>query len=266
MVWRNDFNTVCYVEIDPFCQKVLRKHWPDVPIVEDIRDVETILQYANESRLHKCLPERKSIKSGVETKIKRTSQNKRTINTDNPTRTAIDLLTGGFPCQGFSVAGKRRGKEDDRYLWPEMFKVIQATRPRWVIGENVTGIINMALDTVLSDLEGEGYSIQTLIVPACAVDAPHRRDRVWIVANTKSYDVRCSQEGRWSPIKFRNCIRGNRNNWPIEPELGRVAYGIPNRVDRLKSLGNAIVPQVVVPIMEAIKIIENGSNPPLHGT
>ncbi|MDK2920132.1 MAG: (cytosine-5)-methyltransferase 1 [Candidatus Petromonas sp.] len=97
----------------------------------------------------------------------------------------VDLICGGFPCQPFSTAGKRRGTADDRYFWPEMFRVIKALRPRWVLGENVAGIVNLALDTVLSDLESEGYETATFIIPACAVNAPHRRDRVWVVAYAK---------------------------------------------------------------------------------
>ena len=98
-------------------------------------------------------------------------------------RGAIDVLSGGFPCQPFSVAGKQRGKSDDRYLWPEMLRVIHEIRPRWAVVENVTGIITLALDEVLSDLEAEGYATETFIIPACAINAPHRRDRVWIVAH-----------------------------------------------------------------------------------
>lgn len=95
---------------------------------------------------------------------------------------AIDIISAGFPCQPFSQAGKQKGKEDDRYLWPETMRVISEIRPTYVLGENVPGIISMALDQVLSDLEGEGYACQTFIIPACAVNAIHRRDRVWIIA------------------------------------------------------------------------------------
>jgi len=96
----------------------------------------------------------------------------------------VTLLTGGFPCQPFSVAGKQRGKDDNRYLWPEMLRVIQEANPTWIIGENVAGIVNLALDQVCADLEGKGYEVEPIIIPACAVDAPHRRDRVWIVAHS----------------------------------------------------------------------------------
>jgi len=98
----------------------------------------------------------------------------------------IDLICGGFPCQPFSRAGQRKGKEDDRHLWPEYFRLIQEIKPRLVIGENVAGLINLGLDEVLSDLESASYTWETFIIPACAVNAPHRRDRVWIIAYTDS--------------------------------------------------------------------------------
>jgi DNA (cytosine-5)-methyltransferase 1 len=97
------------------------------------------------------------------------------------------LLTGGYPCQPFSNAGLRRGEKDDRHLWPEMLRIIQESRPHWVLAENVAGHITMGLDEVLSNLEGEDYACQPFVIPACAKDANHRRDRVWIVArNSKS--------------------------------------------------------------------------------
>jgi len=101
----------------------------------------------------------------------------------------VDLLTGGFPCQPFSVAGKRRGAEDDRAIWPEMLRVIREAQPTWIIGENVAGIVTMELDNILSDLESLGYSAWPLIIPACAVDARHRRDRVWIIARQSLVDT-----------------------------------------------------------------------------
>jgi len=157
---RAGMQTVAFCENDKFCQKVLAKHWPDIPIHENIEELDG-RQY----------------------------------------RGTVDLVCGGFPCQPFSVAGKQRGSEDDRALWPEMLRVIREVEPAWVIGENVSGIINMELDNVLSDLENSGYSCQTFVIPACAVDAPHRRDRVWIIAshaNLKSKPDGSQHEGQRS--------------------------------------------------------------------
>lgn len=103
----------------------------------------------------------------------------------------IDILSGGFPCQPFSVAGKRKGTEDERYLWKEMLRVIGECQPRWVVGENVRGLVSwsdgLVFETCCSDLEALGYSVQSFIIPACATNAPHRRDRVWIVAHSDNF-------------------------------------------------------------------------------
>lgn len=140
--------TVGQCEWADFQTKVLEKHWPSVPRWRDIRTLTGDSFYE---------------RTGLRT---------------------VDIISGGFPCQPFSQAGKHGGTGDDRYLWPEMLRVIRELQPTWVIGENVYGIVNMALDTVLSDLEDEGYQAQAFIVPACGIDAPHRRDRVAIVAHT----------------------------------------------------------------------------------
>lgn len=116
----------------------------------------------------------------------------------------VDLLTGGFPCQPFSAAGKRKGRDDDRHLWPEMFRVIKAFRPRWVIAENVRGLINiengLAFEQVCLDLESIGYTVQAYIIPACAVNAPHRRDRIWIIGESKLFRL---QHGCEEPKEFQ---------------------------------------------------------------
>ena len=138
------FETIQFVEFDAFCQHILRRHWPDVPIWGDVKTF------------------------------------------DPDSCGDIDLLCGGYPCQPFSVAGKQKGTEDDRHLWPRMFEIIKHKRPTWVLCENVPGHVNLGLDQVLFDLESEGYSWQTFVLGAVAVDAPHRRQRLFIVANTNS--------------------------------------------------------------------------------
>lgn len=159
-----------FVEIDPFCQAVLKKHWPKSKIYEDIREFASYAEREGWSGESRDTTRQRGLRGG-------------TREDEEPF-----LLTGGFPCQPFSHAGRRRGTEDDRYLWPAMFDIIQITRPRWVVAENVRGLVTwndgLVLETVCADLEGEGYEVQPFIIPACAVGAPHRRDRVWIVAHS----------------------------------------------------------------------------------
>lgn len=137
--------TVCQVEIDPFCQKVLQKNFPNAKRYADVKKFD-----------------------------------------GKPWRGTVDIISGGFPCQPYSNAGKRLGKEDERHLWPEMLRVIREVRPRWIVGENVFGLINwsegLVFNEVQSDLESEGYEVWAFVLPAAAVNAPHRRDRVWFVA------------------------------------------------------------------------------------
>lgn len=159
------FQTVGQCEWADYPTKVLEKHWPEVPRWRDIR---TLTQEDFHAR------------TGLRT---------------------VDIISGGFPCQPFSVAGKRRGQGDDRYLWPEMLRVIQELQPTWVVGENVAGIVNMALDIVLSDLEGQGYETRAFVLPACGVDAPHKRERVCIVGWTKK------PAGRIGSVENTNCER-----------------------------------------------------------
>ena len=165
------FQTVGQCEWADYPTNVLEKHWPDVPRWRDIRTLTGESFYE---------------KTGLRT---------------------VDVVSGGFPCQPFSFAGKRRGKEDDRYLWPEMLRVIQELRPTWVVGENVAGIVNMALDTVLSDLESIGYTSQAFIIPACAVDAAHRRDRCAIVGR-RSLERKHNGRGRGTcSLENSDCVR-----------------------------------------------------------
>ena len=310
------FKTVGQCEWADYPTKVLEKHWPDVPRWRDIRTLTGESFYE---------------RTGFRT---------------------VDIISGGFPCQPFSVAGKRRGKEDDRYLWPEMLRVISDLRPAWVVGENVAGIVNMALDQVCADLESEDYSVQAFIIPACAVDAPHRRDRCAIIGcralerkhngrGRRTYSLensdcfRFSEQGVLSQQPGRTKLErdgkdvaypesiglqrerpareqiggarpekaqpegrcdvlsdtdhGSRSMWrnrelsaveeaggvwtdhggrtteyvtgewwPAEPGVCRVVDGVPNRVDRLKCLGNAVAPPQFYPVFQAIADIERG--------
>ncbi|SCA87167.1 DNA cytosine methyltransferase [Bacillus glycinifermentans] len=303
--------TVAFCEREPFCQKVLQKNFPGVPIFDDVCTLNRQL-----------LEEKGVIEPGG----------------------TIDIISGGFPCQPYSIAGKRKGKEDDRDLWPEMFRIIKELRPTWVVGENVANFANMELDRTLFDLESAGYKGQSFIIPACAVDAKHRRDRTFVVAYSdhkrqqagrckessgRSFlgsDVadtkgqRCGEEGEHKPLrqeKRTSCscttfsdpdssglertngaelessnvarcrtmadsenqgdVRRHRiisnddrssgkrshyrrgtetddggQRWTPEPDVGRVAHGVPNRVDRIKGLGNAVVPQQIFPIFKEI--------------
>ncbi len=297
------FETVAFCEIEDYPRKVLAKHWPEVPIFEDVRKLDA-------------------------TRLGR-----------------IDCVVGGFPCQPWSLAGKRKKTEDDRDLWPEMLRVITDAQPRWVIGENVRGFVNepMGLERSISDLEDAEYKVQSFVIPACGVDAPHRRDRVWIVANFESLghfkgrkqrDIHATdggQVGERSPVaasaskqpedapnnalenaghrrwrdfgvaergqglpgerasgasapsgsgeqrealahakklfsnggdsepRRKKSQSGNNSgatrgcaHWLPEPDVGRVAHGVPGRVDRLKGLGNAVVPQIPEMIGRAI--------------
>lgn len=145
------FETIAFVEKDDFCQKVLKKHWPNITIEGDIRNVKGDKYEA-------------------------------------------DIITGGFPCQPFSVAGKRKGTDDDRYLWDETIRVVRECKPRWFIGENVEGLINinngMVLRQVQTDLEKEGFEVQCLVIPASGVGAWHQRKRIWIMAYSNSNGYR----------------------------------------------------------------------------
>lgn len=303
------WETVAWCEIDKFCQKILTKRFPNAAAHGDIKNL-----------------------NGYEY------------------RGTVDIISGGFPCQPYSVAGQRRGNTDDRVLWPEMLRVIREVQPSWIVGENVAGIISMDFEQVCTDLEGEGYKVQAFIIPACAVGAIHRRDRIWIIAqnsdsvrrnesigkkesNTAGFRESCAgneqriynetdvansdrlrepqQEGGVKNVAGRvgdscfkacrvdsNSVRIGRENgrygadevnadqerekednefrdldWGCckqgveiwqpndSSDILRAAYGVPGRVDgrgnRIKGIGNAIVPQVAYQIFKAIKDFEN---------
>lgn len=173
----------------------------------------------------------------------------------------VELITGGYPCQPFSTAGHKKGKEDPRHLWPEMYRIIEQARPAWVVAENVSGHITNGLDEVLHNLEGSGYTTRAVVLPAGAVGARQRRERVWVIAHTTS-DRR--DERKTNPARSRT---GNESReeqrfgdafsdiWelPIETQFRGGTHGIPGRVDRLTALGNAIVPQVAYQILRCLR-------------
>tara|TARA_R100000808_G_scaffold1286_1_gene6028 strand:- start:140 stop:880 length:741 start_codon:yes stop_codon:yes gene_type:complete len=218
--------TMQFVENEPYAQKVLKKNFPDVPIHEDIKDFKA----------------------------------------DEFPRPF--LCTFGYPCQPFSHSGIRRGNKDDRHLWPEAFRIVQECRPDWVLGENVTGHISMGIDEVLSDLEGEGYSCRAFHIGAVAVNAPHRRMRIFIVGNSnrKSLDSlhdEGSSKGSKETSSEESIHAGNSGftdsgriidaSCLSKSGVGRVAHGVPSRVDRLRGLGNAVVPRLAYEIILRIK-------------
>lgn len=181
----------------------------------------------------------------------------------------IDIITGGFPCQPFSQAGKRKGTNDDRHIWPEMLRVIREVQPSWVIAENVRGLLTieggLVFEQVCTDLEGEGYEVQSFIVPAVAVNAPHRRDRVWIIAHSpdsRTQNMRCWED---SPTKVDPRNKQWDRDWSeVAAELCSVDDGLPaelgkfklpksrHKAEQIKSYGNAIVPQIAYHIFVAI--------------
>ena len=269
------FETIAFVEKDDFCQKVLKKHWPNITIEGDIRNVKGDKYEA-------------------------------------------DVVTGGFPCQPFSVAGKRKGTDDDRYLWDETIRVVRECKPRWFIGENVEGLINInngvVLRQVQTDLEKEGFEVQCLVIPASGVCAWHQRKRIWIMAYSDSNGHRNkirrgNGEKKGIPVQDRQKDSTSRKSigtsdvWETNKEYvpntnskrlerhrpeqqlqknGREKHsirnsndatkeswwqtqsricGVPNGVsfeldknrnNRIKSLGNSIVPQIVRQLCFAI--------------
>jgi len=205
--WAN-METVAFCEIDPFCQKVLAKNFPNVPIHNDIK----------------------------------------TLNGEY--FAGIDVITGGFPCQPFSQANsqKRKGKLDDRYLWPEMRRIIAQAKPRYIVVENSTDLEKFALEDVLLDLDTEGYDAAPVEIPAAGVGANHLRYRVWVIAHARSFNA---GERRQRPAQREKVTRCTW--WDAYPGVHRVDDGLPRRMDgRKKMLGNAIVPQVAYEILRAI--------------
>lgn len=266
------FKTIGFCEQDKFCQKVLRKHWSDVPIYEDIKKLDA-------------------------------------------KKITADIITSGFPCQPISIAGKQKGKDDDRFLVPEMLRVVKEVKPRWFIAENVSNLINISNGQILQELhnslEACGFEVQTFNISASSQGAWHKRSRVWIVAantnsrlsigeneevqarwntfdNGSSADVSDSnsrlRRGRGAELKSRenevrefyskeeeqseqhirskavghNVILGETKDWwQTFSKLYRIPHGIQygldkDRANRIKALGNSICPPIITEIGKAI--------------
>lgn len=218
-----------FCEWAEFPAAVLKKHWPDGIFYGDIADLiadtERTGLYkleklggSQESKGERRLPQHERLditSAGVRGNLTSNSQRHETLT----------ILTGGFPCQPFSHAGRRKGTADDRYQWPNMFRVIQNVEPDWVVAENVRGLVTwndgMVLEQVCVDLESEGYEVQPFIIPACAVNAPHRRDRVWIIAHRANSRVKGLQKREINPDDTADarCIgRKKRSSEDIQPE------------------------------------------------
>ena len=317
------FETVAFCEIEEFPRQVLQKHWPHVKQYKDIKELTYDKLKAD----------------GID---------------------SIDIITGGYPCQPFSVAGKQKGVEDPRHLWPEYFRLVKECRPTWVIGENVSGHIKLGLDSVIEDLESENYSVRPFSISSSSIGANHQRERIWILAysernynfnekqrvngeekeisrehreddsmpwkssrtsesriqsdshvedtrqhirgikssgNTEGFGSRAPEKTEWSTNSGTTTgsskgtetlantkgssrhvheadagdgkleaqevfgdgsgLSGESSWWAVEPDVGRVAHGIPERVDRLKSLGNSLVPQIPYYIGQTILEVMN---------
>jgi len=267
------FTTVCQCEWADFPTAILNAHWPEVP---KFRDITTVTKEAF---------------------FEKTGQR------------TVTLISGGFPCQPFSSAGRQRGFKDERYLWPEMLRVIRELHPDWVLGENVAGFINMGLDKTIFDLETAGYAVRVFVLPAVAVGARHERKRTFIIGSAASHPS-CQRHGgcgekpectdganrEFSEIQLRRggldgpaVMGGLSSGWmparqcEVKSRLGGMADGLPPEMDghsmwaeepkdipylisdpppnvakRMKTLGNAVVPPQVYPILRYISDIETG--------
>lgn len=159
-------------------------------------------------------------------------------------RGKIDLICGGFPCQPYSIAGRKQGTEDHRDLWPHMRRIIEQAQPTWVIGENVANFTNMAFTRTKVDLENLGYEVLPFEIPACAVGAPHKRARIWILAYRLDIPNGAKIHGERCKARSRKMQSRRDTWWDTEPGVDRVADGIPNGVDRIEALGDTVLPQI----------------------
>ena len=241
------------VEIDDYATKVLEKHWPHVRRWRDVRTFPP--------RSVECSYSWRGMPQGpfAPDVVRETTREE----------WEVDCICGGFPCQDISNAGKCAGIEGERSgLWTEYARVIRALRPRFVVVENVAALLVRGMDRVLGDLAEAGFDAEWFCLPAAAVGARHLRDRVFVVASAvEVHDAGCGEErpafrgigeaqagpNRWWTQKAGGRRFVTRGPWAVEPDVGRVAYGVSAPVDRTRCLGNAVVPQVAQYIAERLK-------------
>jgi DNA (cytosine-5)-methyltransferase 1 len=206
---RAGMTCVGQVELDPWCRTVLDRHWPEVPKHDDVRTAPAWW-----------------------------------MGRGNP---PVDLVAGGFPCQPFSVAGRQRGTADERWGWPWFCDVLRVVRPRYVLVENVAALLRDAdaFGCVLGDLHRLGFDAQWSVVSACTAGAPHPRKRVFLVAHPRREGLQGIHQPRGA-VDLQPVAEASRGRWEAEPDLARVADGVPRRLvlDAVKGLGNAVVPAV----------------------
>jgi len=261
------FRTVAFCECEPYAQRVLRKHWPDVPIYDDVRTVTAArlaadgIHNPDGAVAHAERPERREKRQA-----RRTARGDLLPQWEEGAVRAgsgsqIDCITAGFPCQDISYAGKGAGIDGERSgLWREVARLAGEIRPQYLILENVPALLTRGLGRVLGDLAAIGYDAEWHCIPASCIGAPHRRDRWWCVAYPDGGGQQeLGERLEWIIEAWSAAGTVDRSGdgsdpgwWRTEPDVGRVAHGIPAQVDRLRCLGNAVVPQIPEMIGRAI--------------
>jgi DNA (cytosine-5)-methyltransferase 1 len=259
---RAGMKTVAFCEIDPYCQAVLKKLWPRVPVFNDVRTLCRRVWMNepedDEDNFVECTIHRGQDFGDCEC-----------IGTDQFTDTigGVDLVCGGFPCQDISLIGRRAGLAGaDSGLWFEQLRIINELEPRWVIIENVAALVDGGLAEVLRGLDGAGFDAAWFVIPASAVGAPHKRERLWIIANARGAGLEGhaghgkghALAAALRPAASADLLSGKDTAawWQSEPGIRRVVDGVPAFVDRITCLGNAVVPQIPEMIGRAIALAE----------
>ena len=225
---RAGFRIRWQAEIDRYACRVLAKHWPDTPNIGDVKRID----WENDGL---------DYGDGIARSLH------------------VDVVAAGFPCQPVSQVGKRAEREDPRWLWPEVVRCVRDLRPRYVLLENVAGLLTLGFGTVLADLAALGFDAEWSVLSACALGAPHARERLFVVAHRDG--ERLEEQRRAGAVHQGRLVRWEQPEqsgwWTVEPDVGRMVDGFPGRVDRLRGLGNAVVPQVAELVGRRLLAIED---------